>query len=379
MMRLARAGAVAALLTPPLTELRLTRAAQPLTGRWRKLPVQPRGMTQLGVSFRPLQATALGLDPQAALQALLAYPFQLIRLAAYWNQMEPRPGAFQPGGLDRQLDAAERAGKQVILCVGPVKAFGYPEFFVPAHHLSPPLREGALVRPDEYRRLLEAGTAFAVRVVERYRNRAAVIAWQVEHEAVDPLGVEHSWRLSEAFVRSEVEAVRAANPGQAGHDEWFPANLDSGPAPAVVAHQGPGGLAVGGTAAGQHRRHRLLPAARPGERRATGPVPGRQPGPVAAAAAGTAAGPDGEDRRRNRHRPLRGRRAASDDRRGAGRTVGGRHDAAQPGRPGHVQLPPRRPDRELQPVHALDRAGSHRRGRVPVLGGRVLAAPGAAG
>ena len=214
MMRLARAGAVAALLTPPLTELRLTRAAQPLTGRWRKLPVQPRGMTQLGVSFRPLQATALGLDPQAALQALLAYPFQLIRLAAYWNQMEPRPGAFQPGELDRQLDAAERAGKQVILCVGPVKAFGYPEFFVPAHHLSPPLREGALVRPDEYRRLLEAGTAFAVRVVERYRNRAAVIAWQVEHEAVDPLGVEHSWRLSEAFVRSEVEAVRAADPAR---------------------------------------------------------------------------------------------------------------------------------------------------------------------
>ena len=52
------------------------------------------------------------------------------------------------------------------------------------------------------------------RVIERYRQRDCIIAWQVEHEAVDPLGMEHSWRLAEAFVRSEVEAVRAADPGR---------------------------------------------------------------------------------------------------------------------------------------------------------------------
>jgi hypothetical protein len=208
------ATAAAALLLPVLTELRLKRAARPLTDRWREMPVEPRGAAQIGISFRPLQAAALGLDPEAALRALLAYPFQLIRLGAYWNRLEPEPGRFQPEELDRQLDAAERAGKQVIMCVGPVKAFGYPEFFVPPHHLDRPLREGALVRPDEHRRLLEAGTAFVTRVVERYRDRDAITAWQVEHEAVDPLGMEHSWRLSEAFVRAEVEAVRAADPGR---------------------------------------------------------------------------------------------------------------------------------------------------------------------
>jgi hypothetical protein len=208
------AAAAAALLLPVLTELRLKRAARPLTDRWREMPVEPRGTAPIGISFRPLQAAALGLDPEAALRALLAYPFQLIRLGAYWNRLEPEPGRFQPEELDRQLDAAEQAGKQVIMCVGPVKAFGYPEFFVPPHHLDRPLREGALVRPDEHRRLLEAGTAFVTRVVERYRDRDAISAWQVEHEAVDPLGMEHSWRLSEAFVRAEVEAVRAADPGR---------------------------------------------------------------------------------------------------------------------------------------------------------------------
>jgi hypothetical protein len=215
-MKLAAAAAAAAagLLLPAAMELRLARSARPLTERWQQVPVQPRGATQLGISFRPLQAAALGLDPETALRTLLAYPFPLIRLAAYWNRLEPEPGSFRPDELDRQLDAAERAGKQVIVCVGPVKAFGYPEFFVPQHHLDPPLREGARVTPDSGRRLLAAGTAFATRVVQRYRGRAAIIAWQVEHEAVDPLGMEHSWRLSEPFVRAEVETVRAADPGR---------------------------------------------------------------------------------------------------------------------------------------------------------------------
>jgi glycosyl hydrolase family 42 (putative beta-galactosidase) len=211
---LAAGAAAAGFLLPALTELRVRRTAGPLTDQWRHEVVEPCGSTPLGISFRPLQAAALGLRPQAALDTLLDYPFQLIRLSAYWDRIEPEPGAFAPGELDRQLDAAERAGKQVIMCVGPVKAFGYPEYFVPAHQLDGPLREGALVTPGEHRRLLDAALSQVTRVVERYRGRAGIIAWQVEHEAVDPLGLEHSWRLSEAFAAAEVAAVRAADPGR---------------------------------------------------------------------------------------------------------------------------------------------------------------------
>ncbi len=193
--------------------LRLKRAARPLTDCWRQVPVERCGPARLGISYRPLQAAALGLDPDAALRVLLAYPFELIRIGAYWDRLERTPGGLRPGELDRQLDAAEQAGKQVIVCVGAVKVFGYPEFFVPSHHLDRPLQEGALVTPGEHGRLLAAAIAFVTGVVERYRDRGAIIAWQVEHEAVDPLGVEHSWRLSEEFVRAEVAAVRAADPG----------------------------------------------------------------------------------------------------------------------------------------------------------------------
>ncbi len=215
MLRNAVIGAsAAALLAPAASQIRVRRPARPLSDRWRQVPVEPRGAAQLGLSFRPLQAEALGLDPLATLQALLDYPYQLIRLAAYWDRMEPQPGRFDPDELDWMVAAAERAGKQIILCVGPVKAFGYPEFFVPAHHLDGPLPEGALVEPAGHEALLRAGTAFADRVVRRYRDRAAIVAWQVEHEAVDPLGVEHSWRLSKAFARAEAAAVRAADPAR---------------------------------------------------------------------------------------------------------------------------------------------------------------------
>lgn len=195
-----------------LTELRLKQRERPLTDRWRTVPVPPGRSTMLGISFRPRQAESFGLDPAPALRALLDYPFEIIRLAAYWSSMEAGPGRFDPSELDWQVDTAEAAGKRIIICVGPVKCFGYPEYFVPDHVLDAPLPEHSIVSPSTHPSLLAASTAFAQRIVERYRHREAVVAWQVEHEAVDPLGMEHSWRLSASFVCAEIGAVRSSDP-----------------------------------------------------------------------------------------------------------------------------------------------------------------------
>ncbi|MHB8587476.1 MAG: beta-galactosidase [Candidatus Dormibacteraceae bacterium] len=192
--------------------LRITRAERPLTDRWRDVRVEPRGATRLGISFRPLQAEGLGLEPRAALSALLEHPYQLVRLAALWNRMETAADAFDPTPLDWQLEAAERAGKQVILALGAVKNFGYPELFIPNHHLRAPLLEGSLVSEASHPELLTAALAYLARMVDRYRDHESVIAWQVEHEAVDPLGVEHSWRLSTGFVKREIAEVRRLDP-----------------------------------------------------------------------------------------------------------------------------------------------------------------------
>jgi glycosyl hydrolase family 42 (putative beta-galactosidase) len=199
---------------PLMLETRLAKPERPLDDIWTRLPIGRRGPTMLGISFRPRQVEAFGLDGKSTLAALLAYPFDLVRLAAYWNRIELRSGEYDTSELDWQLEAAERAGKHVILSVGPIKNFGYPEFFVPGHQLDHPLREGRLVRSTTHAALLSGARRIIRYVVERYRSRTSVVAWQLEHEAVDPLGVEHSWRLGVDLVQSELDALRAADPSR---------------------------------------------------------------------------------------------------------------------------------------------------------------------
>ncbi|MDQ6772587.1 MAG: beta-galactosidase [Candidatus Dormibacteraeota bacterium] len=208
---LAALGAAGLAALPFLAEVRVRRAVQPQSGLWPEMAVEPCRGTRLGLSYRPLQAEALGLDGSVALAALLAEPFDVIRLGAYWDRIEPRAGAFETAALDRQVEAAERAGKQIVLCVGAVKAFGYPEFFVPAHQLPESLPEGSLISLTTHPDLLAAAVEFVSRVVERYRDCPAIIAWQVEQDAVDPLGLEHSWRLARDFVAAEVSATQRAD------------------------------------------------------------------------------------------------------------------------------------------------------------------------
>lgn len=206
------AAAVGLLAAPLVSEVRVRRIAQPLTYRWRTLEIEPRGPTMLGFSARQRQAEAFGLDPFDTLRTLLELPFGIVRLGAYWNRMEPAAGAFDTTELDLQVEAVERAGRKIVICVGAVKTFGYPECFIPGHHLDRPIPEGTLVTRRTHPALLDAATAQVRRVVERYRGRPSVVAWQVEHEAVDPLGMEHSWRLGTDFVEDEVAAVRASDP-----------------------------------------------------------------------------------------------------------------------------------------------------------------------
>ena len=169
-------GAAGALL-PLASEFRIARSQQRYTERWRRMPVEPGGRALLGISFRPRQAEAFGLDPRDSLKAMLGYPFAVVRLSAYWNRIEVEPGHCDTSELDWQLDAAERAGKQVIVCLGPVKSFGYPEYFVPDHRLAAPLPEGSLISPATHPELLAAGIGHVRRLVERYKDSPVIVAW----------------------------------------------------------------------------------------------------------------------------------------------------------------------------------------------------------
>src|ERR671924_313662 len=98
------------------------------------------------------RAEYLGLDYQKAFIRLEAMHFRVVRLSAYWDQVD-RDGYDQ---LDWLMNEAQRTHQPIALTVG-MKALGWPEFFIPDATKStasitrakdiatdPTIREGAL-------------------------------------------------------------------------------------------------------------------------------------------------------------------------------------------------------------------------------------------
>src|SRR5947209_6452759 len=65
-------------MLPLCAELRIKDASQLLTDEWSRMPVEPRNSAFLGISFRPLQAQAFGLELRPTLNTLLQYPIQIV-------------------------------------------------------------------------------------------------------------------------------------------------------------------------------------------------------------------------------------------------------------------------------------------------------------
>ena len=98
---------------------------------------------RVGTTFSPRQCRYLQVDAKKTLKEILKTKFDLIRLSAYWDELEPREGVYDFSGLDWQI--AEAVSKQIpiILTVG-MKAPRWPEFFIPPWLLTRlRLRKGA--------------------------------------------------------------------------------------------------------------------------------------------------------------------------------------------------------------------------------------------
>ena len=131
----------------------------------------PRQAQRYGVSFSSKEAVALGLSADEAYTAMLDdLQVRRLRLAAYWDVIEPEQNVYDFSGLDWQLNEAERRGTAVLLAVGR-KLPRWPECFIPAWAQALSVRE-------QHTELL----AMLWTVVERYRNHPAVAGWQLENE-----------------------------------------------------------------------------------------------------------------------------------------------------------------------------------------------------
>ena len=159
----------------------------------------------IGTTFSAKQCRYLGVNAKKTLKEILKTKFDLLRLSAYWDELEPQEGAYDFSSLDWQV--AEAASKQVpmVLSVG-MKAPRWPEYFIPPWVLKRlRLRKGADVSQHAY--LCQRTLQFMATVIRRYRDEEAIHYWQVENEPLDRTGPGYWW-ISPAFLKQEVELVR---------------------------------------------------------------------------------------------------------------------------------------------------------------------------
>jgi hypothetical protein len=156
---------------------------------------------QVGISFSPSRAAYLGLDYRSAFTRLEALHFRVIRLSAYWDQID-KDGYAQ---LDWLMSEARRSGQPIALTVG-MKALGWPEFFIPASVMpAAGLKQGQDVASDSS--LRAATLSFVEDTVLRYRDNPALIAWQIENEPFNRAGPQRLW-IDAEFLRDEITSVR---------------------------------------------------------------------------------------------------------------------------------------------------------------------------
>jgi hypothetical protein len=155
---------------------------------------------QVGTSFSPRRAAALGLEFKSAFKRLESFHFRIIRLSAYWDETESS-GYDQ---LDWLMSEAQRSHQPVALSVG-MKGLGWPEFFIPENVQPADMKEGHDLADDAD--VAAATLSFIERTVARYRDNRALVAWQVENEPFNRAGPMRLW-IDPAFVRREVAAVK---------------------------------------------------------------------------------------------------------------------------------------------------------------------------
>ncbi len=160
---------------------------------------------RIGVTYSCRQNKYLGQDWKKNYREIINMDFQLIRLGAYWDEIETEAGQYDFSDLDWQIQEAESKGVGVVLTVG-MKAPRWPEYFIPRWVLERVnIRSYADVSGSAY--LREKTLQFIRAVITHYRNRPAIKYWQVENEPLNRAG-PRNWRIDKNFLKQEVELVR---------------------------------------------------------------------------------------------------------------------------------------------------------------------------
>ncbi len=154
-------------------------------------------MNNLGTTFSPRQIAHLGLPLETSFAQALAYGFSVIRLGAYWSEIEREAGVYDFTALNALLQRCAEANQKVVLTVG-VKAPRWPEYYWPDFI--------ATKNPNDAQTQAKI-LHFLHESVAKLQHHTCITHWQVENEPLDPSGPEQL-TIPHALLRMEVEVVK---------------------------------------------------------------------------------------------------------------------------------------------------------------------------
>lgn len=161
----------------------------------------PKQKILWGVNFSPMGAQNLKLDWRKTYLALMDdLGVKNIKLMSQWDWIEGKKGEYYFDDVDWQVQEAEKRNVNLIFVVG-IKTGRWPECHDPEWAKK-------LGVPDEQQELLK----YMQKIVERYKNSKAIVAWQVENEPLFNFGV-CPW-YDKNFLKKEVDFVKKIDPSR---------------------------------------------------------------------------------------------------------------------------------------------------------------------
>ena len=149
-----------------------------------------------GVNFSQKHAQNLGTDWKESYSAIIdELGVKNIKLAVYWDLIEPGKGEYNFSDLDWQIKKAEEEGVDIIPVIG-MKVPRWPECHAPqwAKNIS---------KEDQQNEML----GMLKKVVERYKESPSVKKWQVENEPFFSFG--ECQKIDKDFLKKEIDLVKS--------------------------------------------------------------------------------------------------------------------------------------------------------------------------
>jgi hypothetical protein len=157
---------------------------------------KPAAQIGWGVVFSQKHAKYLGLDWQKTYLAILdGLGAREIKVASYWDLLEPENGFYNFTDLDWQIEEAGKRGANVLLVLG-MKSPRWPECHIPDWALG-------LDKAGQQEKIMEM---LKVSVLH-YRESDVILGWQVENGPFFIFG-ECPW-ADPAFLEKEISLIKS--------------------------------------------------------------------------------------------------------------------------------------------------------------------------